>query len=84
MSLFESMVAPVLQRFGGIYDYKEIDKLYNRLCKSILGFDQQTPNTDVYDKLRRYQLSVMCKKTVLKYWLKIRNNDNSIMYNIMY
>ena len=85
LSLFDSMVVPILlycSEVWGIYDYKAIDKLHNRFCKSVLVVRQQTPNMAVYGELERYPLSVICKERVLKFWLKIMNNDNSIMFNI--
>ena len=85
LSLFDSMVAPILlycSDVWGIYGYNEIDKLYIRFCKTILGVSKQTPNIAVYGELGIYPLSVICKERALKYWLKIMHNENSPMYNI--
>ncbi|XP_053386465.1 uncharacterized protein LOC128550759 [Mercenaria mercenaria] len=85
LSLFDTMVVPILtycSEVWGIYDFKEIDKLHIKFCKTILGVRQQTPNLAVYGELGRFPLSVICKQRALKYWLKIMQNPNSPMYRI--
>ena len=81
MSLFDSMVVPILlygSEVWGIYENKEIDKLHIKFCKRILGVKQQTPNLAVLGELGRFPLSVISKQRSIIYWSKIMKKTNSI------
>ena len=70
-----------VQKFGGVYDTKLIDRVHLKFCKKILGVKSQTSNMAVLGELGRYPLSLLCKERVLKYWLKIMKNRDSLKYN---
>jgi hypothetical protein len=50
--------------------------------QKVLGVKMQTPNMAVLGETGRYPLTLICKERVIKYWLKILSNPNSIMYDI--
>ncbi len=49
----------------------------------MLGVKTQTPNMAVLGELGRYPLTILFKERVLKYWLKIISNPDSIMFKII-
>ena len=85
LKLFETMVVPILTygaEVWGVYNYKEVDKLYVKFCKYILGVKQQTPNMAVFGELGRYPPSLICKEKSIKFWTKIMSNRNSPLYSM--
>jgi hypothetical protein len=48
----------------------------------MLGVKTQTPNMAVLGELGRYPLTILFKERVLKYWLKIISNPDSIMFKM--
>lgn len=85
MSLFDSMVLPILlygAEIWGVYNIKNIDNLHAKFCKYILGVKSQTPNYAVFGELGRIPLSVLCKVRAIKFWIKIMKNPDSAVYSI--
>ncbi|XP_053402477.1 uncharacterized protein LOC123564690 [Mercenaria mercenaria] len=85
LTLFDRMVEPILlycAEVWGVYDTSCLDRIHMKFCKRILGVKMQTPNMAVLGELGRYPLSILCKERVLKYWLKLVNNPDSIMTDI--
>ena len=67
-----------------IYGYDHIDKIYIKFCENLLGVPAQTPNYAVYGDLGRFPLSFIAKERIMKYWLKILLNRNSITFKILF
>ena len=83
--LFDRFVVPILlyaAEVWGIYGLKEVDKLHIKFCKRILCVRTQTPNFAVYGELDRYPLSIIAKERVIKFWMKVKSNNESIMSRI--
>ena len=85
LSLFDSLVVPIIlygSEIWGIYNIKEVDKLNFKFCKTILGVRSQTSNAAVLGELGRFPLSIICKQRALSYWIKIKQNPNSLMHTV--
>jgi hypothetical protein len=83
--LFDCMVAPILlygSEVWGVYNFKDIEKIHIKFCKSLLGVKAQTPNYAVYGELGRFPLYLVGKERAIKFWLKIKKNVNSPIHNI--
>lgn len=86
-SMFDSLVAPILlygSEVWGAYSIKEVDKLHLRFCKNMLGVRSQTSNVAVMGELGRFPLTILCRERLLKQYLKIMKNPNSLMYNVFF
>ena len=85
LRLFDTMVTPILlygAEVWGVYNYKEIDKLHLRFCKYILDVRQSTPSNAIYGELGRLPLSTIAKERALKFWIKIKNDVDSLGYKM--
>jgi hypothetical protein len=83
--LFDRMVSPIVlycSEVLGIYNTNIIERVHIKYCKKILGVKTQTPNIAVLGELGRFPLTLISKERVIKYWLKIVSNPQSIMFNI--
>ena len=79
------MVVPILtygSEIWGVYNFKEVDALYIKFCKYILGVKKQTPTMAVFGEIGRFPLSVICKERSLKFWTKIMKNQESPTYHM--
>ena len=82
LRLFGISHPSVCLRSRGIYGYNHIDKIHIKFCKNLLAVHAQTPNFAVYGDLGRFLLSVIAKERLVKYWLKLLSNKNSLMFKI--
>ena len=85
LSLFDTMVVPIIlysSEIWGVYDFKEVDKIHIKFCKTILGVKSQTPNMAVLGELGRYPLSLICKERALKFWIKVKRNPESLINKV--
>ena len=85
LSLFDALVAPIIlygSEVWGVYNMKEVDKLNYKFCKIILGVRPQTSNAAVYGELGRFPLYVVARQRAVKYWIKVLENPDSLMYNV--
>ena len=85
LSLFDTMVVPIIlysSEIWGVYDFKEVDKIHIKFCKTILGVKSQTPNMAVLGELGRYPLSLICKERGLKFWIKDKRNRESLINKV--
>ena len=85
LSLFDSLVVPIIlyaSEIWGIYNIDEVDKLHFKFCKTILGVRSQTSNAAVLGELGRFPLSIICKQRALSYWVKIKQNPESLMHTV--
>ena len=83
--LFDRLISPILlyaAEVWGIYGLQQVDRLHIKFCKSILGVHTQTPNFAVYGELGRYPLSIIAKERAMKYWVKVRGNDEKLIGKI--
>ena len=79
------MVVPIIlysSEIWGVYDFKEVDKIHIKFCKTILGVKSQTPNMAVLGELERYPLSLICKERALKFWIKVKRNPESLINKV--
>ena len=63
-------------RFGGIYCLKAVVKLQIKFCKIILGVRTQKP------ELGWYHLPIIALERSLRYWLKMKDNKDSLMCTV--
>ena len=69
-------------RYGNFYKSDDIEKVHMRFLKQVLGIRKQTSNIAVYGELRRFLLIVLRKIRILKYWFKILNAPESLLYKV--
>ena len=60
----------------------DIEKVHLRFLKQILGVRKQTKNIAVYGELGRFPIFVLRKIRILKYWFKILNAPDSLLYKV--
>ena len=80
------MVVPIITyaaEVWGIYSFKEVDKIQFKFFKIILGVRQQSMNAAVLGELGIFPLSLICIERSLKYWLKIKCNNNTAMQDVL-
>ena len=83
ISLFESLVKPVLlyaSDFWGCLKLPKdpIETLHMRICKQILGVQNQTTNIGVLLELGRTPLYISCIKLAVKNWERIKKKEMQI------
>ena len=65
-----------------------LENIHLKFCKKLLGVRKQTQNNFIYGKLGRTALKTMRAISVIKYWLKIAQSNETkyikIVYNVMY
>ena len=66
----------------GFYKSDDIGKVHMRFLKQVLGVRKQTSNIAVYRELGRFPLVVLRKIRILKYWFKILNALESLLYKV--
>ena len=78
--IFDVMIQPIViygsEVWGTACADKHINKPHNKFCKQLLGVAQSAPNSGVLLELGRLPTSMMVKKQVLKYWLKLKTQNN--------
>ena len=83
LSLFDSLIVPIIlygSEVWGIYNFKIVDKIYLRFCHYLLRVSQQPPNYAVYGELGRFQLYILAKERSANFFLKMKQNPQSITY----
>ena len=61
---------------------QEVDKLNYTFCKIILGVRPQTSNAAVLGEVGRFLLSLIARQRAVKYWTKVLQNPNSLIYDV--
>ena len=69
-----------MQKFGGVYKLRNVDKLHMKYLKSFLGIKHQTPNYAVLGEFGRLPISVICKQRSLKFLCRMMNRNNTLLY----
>ncbi|MEW8545044.1 MAG: reverse transcriptase family protein [Candidatus Thiodiazotropha sp.] len=85
LKLFDSLILPILTygcEIWGFYRSDDIEKVHLRFLKQILGVRRQTSNIAVYGELGRFPLYIIRKIRILKYWFKILNSPNSLLFKV--
>lgn len=85
LKLFDSMILPILtygSEIWGFHDSKDIERVHLKFLKQLLGVHSQTCNNAIYGELGRVPLSVSRKERILKYWCKLLNDRNCLLYKI--
>ena len=81
--LFDSMVMPILM-YGaeawGFHSAPEAERVYLKFLKRMLSVRPQTANAAVYGELGRVPLNILRKERILKYWFKIVNSRDTLIY----
>ena len=85
-ALFDSLVASILN-FGsegwGFHEATDIELIHTKFLGRVLCVRKSTYITALYGELGRLPLSVIRKLNIIKYWIKILNQNNmSIVKNV--
>lgn len=86
LKLFNSMVLPILcygSEIWGFHKSPDIERVYLKFLKQILGVKQQTCSTAVYGEFGVFPLYIVRKIRIIKFWYKIKNMPDSTMYKLM-
>ena len=85
IKLFDALVQPILMygcEIWGFHKANDIERVHVKFLKQILGVRRQTSNIAVYGELGRVPLYVLRKIRILKYWFKILNSQDSLLYKV--
>ena len=86
LKLFDSMVMPILNygtEVWGIHKGPDIERVYLKFLKQILCVRPQTSNIAVYGEVGRTPLYILRQERILRYYYKIINNPESIMFKLV-
>ena len=90
LDLFDKLILPVLSygsQVWGLMDSHLLENIHLKFCKKLLGVKKQTQNNFIYGELGRTSLKTMRAISVIKYWLKIAQSNETkyikIVYNVM-
>ena len=87
LSLFDSMIAPILMygsEVWGIENVEVIDRFQLKFCKLVLNLKQTTPNCMIYGELGILPTSIHIKSRILNYWCSVIMSKHSKISNILY
>ena len=87
IKLFDSMVSPILSYGSEVWGFHispDIENVHIKFLKQLLGVNSRTCKNSVYGEFGRYPLLVLRRIKIIKYWLRIKQCPNSIMYKLMY
>lgn len=79
------MVSPLLTygaEVWGFHSAEDIERLHLKFCKRILKVGKSSSNAAAHGELGRFPLSYNRKLRILKYWLKIFCNKNTLLFYI--
>ena len=83
LKLFHSMVIPILM-YGveawGFHSAPDAERVYSKFLKRMLSVRPKTTNAAVYGELGRVPLHILRKERRLKYWFKIVNSRDTLIY----
>ena len=84
--LFDTLVAPILNfgsKIWGMHDATDIELIHTKFLRRILGVKKSTNLSALYGELGRTPLAVIRKINMIKYWMKIlQQNDSSLVKKI--
>ena len=85
LSLFDSMIAPILMygsEVWGIENVEVIDRFQLKFCKLVPNLKQTTPNCMIYGELGILPISIHIKSRILNYWCSVIMSKHSNIYTI--
>lgn len=89
LELFDTYVGSILNygcEIWGNHKDPDIERVHLNFLKRILGVKRSTLNMMVYRELDRYPLHINRCVRQVRYWVKLRNNNNCIVqsvYNVL-
>ena len=87
IKLFDTLVSPILN-FGseiwGMYNATDIELVHTKFLRFILGVKKSTNLSALYGELGRIPLSVCRKIDMIKYWVKILQQDDTSLLKKAY
>ena len=87
LRLFDSMIAPILNygcEVWGFHKGPNIERIYLKFLKQILRVKPQTMDCIIFGELGRVPMYVIRKIRILKFWAKIVNSPQSLLYKVLY
>jgi hypothetical protein len=85
--LFDSLVSPILN-FGseiwGMHPANDIEHVHTKFLRRMLSVKKSTNLNALYGELARIPMSVIRKINMIKYWVKILNQDESSLQKKVY
>ena len=86
MKLFDILVSPILNygsELWGMHKATDIELVHTKFLRYILGVKKSTNLSALYGELARIPLSVYRKINMIKYWVKIlQQNDSSLLKKV--
>ena len=82
--LFDQLVSPVLHYSSenwGLHAAKEIENVYAKFLRKILGVGNSTNLTGLYGETDRVPLQIIRKVRMFRYWIKILQLIESSLLN---
>ena len=79
------MILPILMYSSetwGFHDSLDIERVHVKCLKQLLGIRSQTCNYTIYGEFGRVPLIVKRKEHILKYWMKIISNKNTLLHRV--
>ena len=70
------------EKYGGIHDGPDIERLHTQFCRSILGVKKSTNLAALYNELGRRPLIGFRKLRILKYWWKVIESGDTLARNV--
>jgi hypothetical protein len=83
IKLFDSMTVPILNygcEIWGFHKAPDIERVYIKFCKQLLCVRSQSTNIAVLGELGKVPLDVVRKRRILKYWYRILNSQDTLIY----
>ena len=85
IKLFDLMICPVLNYGSEVWGFHKgpnIEKIHLKFLKQLLHVKQSTMDAMVYGELGRVPMILQRKIRIIKYWSKIINNQQSLIYKL--
>ena len=86
LHLFDTLVSPILNyssEVWGMHTAPDIELVHTKFLRSILGVKKSTNLSALYGELGRTPFSVSRKIKMIKYWIKIlQQNNNSLLKQV--
>ena len=87
LQLFDKLISPILNYGAEVWGFHKgdaVEKIHMKFCKSILGVRKTTQNDFVYGELGRKSLFCSRQSSIIRYWIKILESDETKYVKIIY
>ena len=87
LNLFDTLVSPILHyssEIWGMHSASDIEMIHTKFLRSILGVKKSTNLAALYGELARFPFSVIRKINMIKYWIKILQQDDTSLLKQVY